>query len=154
MSQQETATGTDTPVFSLQKIYVKDISFENPNAPEMFATPGSQPKIEMNLGLENRQVDGDHWEVSLKVSALARDSESEKIMFEIEVEHSGLFFLQNIPEEHIEMLLGVDCPTIIFPYARQIVSQLTVDGGYMPLILEPVNFGAAFENSRQSQKAN
>jgi len=145
------ATEAKTPTFSVQKIYLKDVSFESPNAPEMFTAATSQPKIEMNLGLENRQVDANHWEVSLKISAVARDSESEKVLFDIEVEQAGLFYLDNIPEEHMEMLLAVDCPTVIFPYTRQIISQLTVDGGYMPLLLEPVNFGAAFNQSNQQQ---
>ena len=151
MSDQNSAASEENaPIFSVQKIYVKDLSFENPNAPEMFAAPASQPKIEMNLGLENRQIDDEHWEVSLKVSAVARDSESEKVLFDIEVEHAGLFYLKNIPEEHMEMILGVDCPTVIFPYARQMISTMTVDGGFMPLLLEPVNFGAAFANSKQA----
>ncbi|NWF39512.1 protein-export chaperone SecB [Mariprofundus sp. NF] len=151
MSEQDRAASEENaPIFSVQKIYVKDLSFENPNAPEMFAAPASQPKIEMNLGLENRQIDDEHWEVSLKVSAVARDSESEKVLFDIEVEYAGLFYLKNIPEEHMEMILGVDCPTVIFPYARQMISTMTVDGGFMPLLLEPVNFGAAFANSKQA----
>jgi len=152
MSEHDaTASEENAPIFSVQKIYVKDISFENPNAPEMFAAPSSQPKIEMNLGLENRQIDGEHWEVALKISAVARDSQSEKVLFDIEVEQAGLFYLKNIPEEHLEMILGIDCPTVIFPYARQMISQLTVDGGFMPLLLEPVNFGAAFANKNNEQ---
>jgi len=146
---KNSATEENAPTFSIQKLYVKDISFENPNAPEMFATPTEQPQIEMNLGLVHRQIDENHWEVSLKVSAQARDTESDKLLFEIEVEHAGLFYLNNIPEEHLAMLLGIDCPTVIFPYVRQIVSQLTVDGGYMPLLLEPVNFASAFENNNK-----
>lgn len=151
MSDHDTATSEEnTPIFSVQKIYVKDLSFENPNAPEMFAAPAAQPKIEMNLGLENRQIDDEHWEVALKISAVARDSESEKVLFDVEVEHAGLFYLKNIPAEHLEMILGIDCPTVIFPYARQMISTMTVDGGFMPLLLEPVNFGAAFANSKQT----
>jgi len=137
----------DQPVFSLQKLYVKDSSFENPNAPEVFTMPGNQPKIEINMGVENRQVDTEHWEVSLKVSIISRDSENDKLLFEIEVEQAAVFYLHHIDEEHIPGLLAVDCPTIIFPYTRQVISQMTLDGGFMPLLLEPVNFRGAFENS-------
>jgi len=152
MSDQETSvTEENAPAFSVQKLYVKDISFENPNAPEIFVTPTDQPKIEMNLSLQNRQVDTDHWEVTVKISSVARDSQSEKVLFEVEVEHAGLFYMKNIPEEHMPVLVGVDCPTIIFPYTRQLISQLTVDGGFMPLLLEPVNFAAAFQSSQQQQ---
>ena len=148
---ENSATEENMPAFSVQKIYVKDISFENPNAPGVFAAPTDQPKIEMNLSTLNRQVNADHWEVSIKISSVARDSESEKVLFEVEVEHAGLFYMKNIPEEHMATLIGVDCPTIIFPYTRQLISQLTVDGGFMPLLLEPVNFAAAFQNSQQQQ---
>ena len=150
MSDQETSTTEEnTPVFSVQKLYIKDVSFESPNAPAIFVTPTDQPKIEMNLSTENRRVDTDHWEVTLKISSVARDSQSEKVLFEVEVEHAGLFYMKNIPEEHLATLVGVDCPTIIFPYIRQLISQLTVDGGFMPLVLEPVNFAAAFQSSQQ-----
>ncbi|TLS69059.1 protein-export chaperone SecB [Mariprofundus erugo] len=143
----------DSPIFSIQKIYIKDISFENPNAPEIFTSAASQPKIEMNLGVTNRQLDEENWEVALKISVLARESESERVLFEIEVEQAGIFYIKNIPVEHIAPVLAVECPAIIFPYTRQIVSQLTVDGGFMPLLLEPFSFGAAYENSLKQQQA-
>jgi len=143
----------ESPIFSLQRVYVKDISFENPNAPEVFEASGKAPKIEMNLGLSNRQVNDEHWEVSLKVAATTRDQEGGDLLFEIEVEHAAVFFMKNIPAEHIPSLLAVDCPTILFPYTRQIVSQLTVDGGFMPFMLEPVNFRGIYENQLQQQTA-
>jgi len=147
-------TEANTPVFNIQKIYVKDISFENPNAPEVFTMQEVQPNVDMNLALENQQVDTDHWEVTLKVSAIMRDQTTDKLLFEIEIEHAALFFMQNIPEDKMQIVLGVDCPTILFPYTRQLISQLTVDGGFMPLLLEPVNFGAAFEASRNKETLN
>jgi len=152
MSNNETAS-EESPIFSLQRVYVKDISFENPNAPEIFEASGKPPKIEMNLGLSNRQVNAELWEVSLKVSATTREQESDKLLFEIEVEHAALFYMKNIPDEHIPGLLAVDCPTILFPYTRQIISQLTVDGGFMPFMLEPVNFRGIYENQLQQQTA-
>ncbi len=146
-----TSTHTDEtqPVFRLQRIYIKDISFENPNAPEIFQDAGKQPKVEMRLDLSQRKVDHNHWEVSLKIGATTQVKESGKLLFEIEVEQAGVFTMQNIPEEHLAMVLEVECPTIIFPYIRQTVSQLSVDGGYLPFILEPVNFRALFEAKLQ-----
>lgn len=152
MSQNETpASEENNAAFSLQKLYVKDLSFENPNAPEMYTKLSAQPEIEMNLNQENRQIDADHWEVSLKISVLAREAQSKKVLFEIEIEHAGVFLLKGIPEEHMEILLAIDCPTIILPYVRQQISQMTVDGGYMPLLLEPVNFAAIYENNKKQQ---
>lgn len=140
------------PVFSIKKIYTRDVSFENPNAPQSFTAAENSPNIELNLGVHNRQVSEDHWEVSLKVSVLAKDGENGDVIFEVEVEQAGLFVLQHIPEEHLPVVLGVDCPTIIFPYARQTISQLTVDGGFIPLLLDPFNFGAAYQSGQEQQK--
>lgn len=143
---------SESPVFSVQKIYTKDISFENPNAPQVFFANDKQPKIKLNLGVENRQIDEDHWEVLLKVSILARDSENSNVLFEIEVEQAGLFLMQDIPDEHMPVVLAVDCPTIIFPYTRQVISQLAVDGGFIPLLLDPFNFAAAYQNMQEENE--
>lgn len=137
------------PAFRLQRVYVKDISFETPNSPEIFSKSGAQPKVEMSLSLGQRKVNEDHWEVTMKVGAVTREQESDKLLFEIEVEQAAVFYMKNIPEEHIPMLLNVECPTIIFPYTRQIVSQLSIDGGFMPFMLEPVNFRALYDSKLQ-----
>ncbi|PCI00098.1 MAG: protein-export chaperone SecB [Zetaproteobacteria bacterium] len=144
----------DTPVFNLQRIYVKDISFENPNSPEVFAEANKQPKVKMSLDLSHRKVNDEHWEVSIKINAETRVQETDKLVFEIEVEQAGVFFFHNIPEEHVPLLLNVDCPTIIFPYTRQIISQLSVDGGFMPFTLEPVNFNALYQAKLQEAAAS
>jgi len=149
--EQANTEQQDQPVFSVQKIYTKDISFENPNAPTVFGAE-EQPRIELNLGVNHRQIDENFWEVSLKVSALARADEDDKVAFEVEVEQAGLFLLKNIPEEHIPSLLAVDCPTIVFPFTRQLVSQLTADGGFVPLLLDPFNFALAYQQSVEEQK--
>ncbi|MFQ5344475.1 MAG: protein-export chaperone SecB [Mariprofundus sp.] len=148
MPEQTPTTDNTIPAFSLQKLYIKDISFENPNAPAVFTIPHDQPKIEMNLGVNHQQIDEDHWEVTLKISIITRNSDGEKLLFEVEVEHAAIFYLKNIDPEHMPLLLAVDAPTIIFPYTRQIISQLTIDGGFMPLLLEPINFRAAYESSQ------
>jgi preprotein translocase subunit SecB len=139
-------------MFQVEKIYTKDVSFENPKAPQVFSAQG-QPKIEIGLNVGHQQVGDDHWEVSLKINVVARNNQDDDVLFEVEVEQAGIFLIRNIPEERMATLLSVDCPTIIFPYTRQIISQLVGDGGFMPLILEPVNFVAAYQNSQeQAQK--
>jgi len=144
-------TNNDTPALSLQKIYVKDVSFENPNAPDIFVAEGMEPNAEMNISVGNKVVSDDHWEVSLKINAKMKDKVSGNVLYEVEIEHSGLFFLKNIPEDHLRPVLCIECPTIIFPYTRQLISQLTLDGGFMPLLLEPVNFRALYEASLQAE---
>lgn len=137
------------PVLRLQKMYVKDLSFENPNAPGVFLSNQSEPKVEVQLGIKNRKLDDNHWEVVLNITAKIVAGE-EKTMFLIEIEHAGVFLLQNIPEQHLPLVLSVECPIILFPFTRQIVSQVSVDGGFMPFMLEPVNFHALFENAKKN----
>ncbi len=140
----------DAPVFRMQKMYIKDLSFENPNAPTVFQAPNQEPKVEVNLKLNNRKLDDDHWEIALEITAKIMDkNNNDKTMFILEIEHAGAFLMKNIPEEHQEMVLGVDCPTLLFPFTRQIVSQISVDGGFIPFLMEPINFMALYQNSKQ-----
>ncbi len=140
----------EAPVLSLQRIYLKDVSFENPNAPEVFTlTSNEQPRVEMNLALNSRPLNDEQWEVALKVNVVVNNQESEQVMFEIEVEQAGIFYIKNIPQEHMTQVLAVNCPSIVFPYTRQIMSQLSVDGGFVPFLMEPVNFQALLDQSLQ-----
>ncbi len=142
------------PEFRMQKMFIKDLSFENPNAPEVYITPQkSEPKVELNLNLNHKPVDADHFEVTLQVYAKVATKDDDKTLFILEIEHSGIFLVKNIPAEHIEMVLGVDCPTLLFPFTRQIVSQVTVDGGFSPFLMEPVNFMALFQNAKAKKAA-
>ncbi len=152
----ENSNGTETaekPEFRMQKMFIKDFSFENPNAPQVFITPQkSEPNVELNLQLNNKKLDENHWEVILEISAKVTSKEDEpKVMFILEIEHGAVFMLKNIPEEHMPMVLGVDCPTLLFPFTRQLVSQISVDGGFMPFQMEPINFMALFQNARKEQ---
>jgi len=145
--------GQITPEFRLQKMYIKDLSLENPNAPEIFIMgQKDEPKVEVNLQLKNRKIDDDHWEVTLEVTAKVNTKDEGKVMFIIEIEHGGVYLMKNIPEEHIEMVLAVDCPTLLFPFTRQIISQVSVDGGFMPFQMEPINFAALYHNSKNKQQ--
>ena len=140
------------PVFRLQKMYIKDLSFENPNAPGIFLMKNQQPKVEFNLQLNNQKIDDDHWEMSIAITAKILDQgNDDTVMFMVEIEHAGVFLMKNIPAEHVERVLAVDCPLMLFPFTRQIVSQLAVDGGFMPFLMEPINFVALYENSQQQK---
>lgn len=142
-----------TPEFRMQKMYVKDLSFENPNAPEIyFAQSEKQPEVDVNLQLNHKQIDDNHYEVSLEITAKIINKEKEKTLFILELEHAAVFFLKNIPEEHIKMVLAVDCPTLLFPFTRQIASQVSVDGGFVPFLMEPINFMGLYQNSQKKEK--
>lgn len=138
------------PVFRLQKMYLKDFSFENPNAPEIFLEKSSSPKVDVNLSLKNNKIDAeDHWEVIISITATVTDSESQKTLFIVEIEHSGVFLLKNIPQEHMQAVLAVECPSLLFPFTRQILCQASVDGGFIPFLMEPVNFLALYQNAKK-----
>ncbi len=150
--EQKNANPADTmPAFRLQKMYVKDLSFENPNAPDVYMAKQENPKVDLNLSVKNRKLENDHWEVSLAITANFTNGEDKKAVFIVEIEHAGVFLLRNIPENHLQAVLAVECPALLFPFTRQIISQVTLDGGFQPFIMEPVNFMALFENSRKQQ---
>lgn len=139
------------PVFRLQKMYLKDLSYENPEAPDVFLEKGD-PKIDVKLGLKHRKAAADdHYEVTLSITAKAYNIESGKTLFIIEVEHCGLFLLKHIPEEHMLAVLSVECATLLFPFTRQIITQISVDGGYSPFLMEPINFHALYEDAKRQQ---
>jgi preprotein translocase subunit SecB len=141
------------PIFRMQKMYTKDLSFENPNAPGVYLIQQKQePAVEVNLQLNNKKIDDDHWEVLLQITAKISTKDDDKVMFILEIEHAGVFLLKNIPEEHIQMILGVDCPTLLFPFTRQIVSQVSTDGGFAPFLMEPVNFMALYQNAQKKKE--
>jgi preprotein translocase subunit SecB len=141
------------PEFRMQKMYIKDLSFENPNAPQVFTDRQKMdPAVEVNLQLNNKAIDDDHWEVALQITAKVSTKDDSKVLFILEIDHAAVFMLKNIPQEHIPMLLGVDCPTLLFPFTRQIVSQVSIDGGFVPFLMEPVNFMALFQNSQKKKE--
>ncbi len=152
MSEEQTNT-EELPVFRMQKMYVKDLSFESPNAPDIFLARNQEPKVDFNLKLGNRKVDDDHFEVTINMTAKVLDKNADDtVMFIIEIEHAAVFLLKNIPAEHLQRVMAVDCPLMLFPFTRQIASQLSVDGGFMPFLMEPINFVALYENAQREQK--
>ena len=140
----------NAPVFRMQKMYIKDLSFENPNAPDIFLIANQDRKVDFNLELKNRKVDDDHWEVSLAITAKMLDKNTDdQVIFVVELEHAGVFTLKNIPTEHVERVLAIDCPLMLFPFTRQVVSQVSVDGGFMPFLMEPINFISLYESAKK-----
>ena len=143
----------EQPIFRLQKMYVKDISCESPNAPKVFVAQKQDPKVDFDLKLKNELITENNWEVSLAITAKVLDkANGDAVMFAIEIEHAGIFLLKNIPEEHMKRVLAVDCPIMLFPFTRQIVSQISLDGGFMPFLMEPINFVALYETTRNKNQ--
>jgi preprotein translocase subunit SecB len=122
--------------------YIRDLSFENPRAPESLRAAGTQPQIELGVEMNARaRVDG-LYEVDLKLIASAQSSGEP--VFQIELLYGGLFQITGIPESEMEVMLMVECPRYLFPYARRVISDLTAEGGFPPFMLDPIDFGAVF----------
>ena len=137
------ANGADlAPQAGILAQYVKDLSFENPNAPGSLQMQG-QPKIEINVNVNARAGGQDMYEVELKVEASAR-APDDKLAFQVELLYAGLFRLTGAPQEAIEPFLIVEAPRILFPFARRVIADVVRDGGFPPLMLEPIDFGGLY----------
>jgi preprotein translocase subunit SecB len=139
------------PVFGIEKLYVKDLSVEVPNAPEIFLEREA-PQVEIQLNTSGRGVGEGVFEVVLTVTVTAKLAE--KTVFLVEVGQAGIFRIMNVPEEQVEPLIAVACPNILFPYAREVISDLVTKGGFPQLLLAPINFDALFaQHVQQLQEA-
>lgn len=141
----------DAPRFHVTGQYVKDLSFENPRAPQSLIAGDEKPKIEVNIDLNASKLRDDLFEVVLKVSAKALSKDEP--LFLTDLEYAGLFTLQNIPEDRLQQILFVDCPFILFPFARRVISDVSRDGGFPPLQLEPIDFFAMYKKRIEAQQA-
>jgi len=152
MSENSSTEGAGgQPVFALERVYTKDLSFESPNVPEMFTREG-KPEVNVELGTEGRVVsDQGHVEVVLTVTV--RSTFQESTVFIAEVQQAGLFRMSGLEDEQMEQLMGINCPTILFPYARETISSLVTRGGFQQILIDPVNFQALYEQSRQRDEA-
>ncbi len=137
--------------FAIQKLYVKDISFESPSTPEIFSFTSWQPKIELNLNSTNKVISEGVYEVVLSVTATV--TQEEKTAFLVEIQQAGVFQISGFNEQDTKYILGSQCMNILFPYAREVVSDLTSRGGFPPLLLSPVNFDAVYAQAVQQQQA-
>ena len=138
----------EQPVFGIEKLYVKDISVEVPNAPEIFLEREA-PQVEIQLNTTGRSVDEGIFEVVLTVTVTA--TLNEKTVFLVEVGQAGIFRIMNVPGEQVEPLVAVACPNILFPYARETVSDAVTRAGFAPIVLQPVNFEAMYMQRLQEQ---
>lgn len=147
MAEQENAQAQDnTPKFALQRIYVKDASFESPSSPVVF-TKAWKPKMHVDLNTRSQPVGENSYEVTLTVTVTAKLDEDETA-FLVEVQQAGLFVAEGIEGEALRQLLGIACPNMLFPYVRESVDALAVKGGFPALALQPVNFEALYRQAK------
>lgn len=136
--------------FSIQKIYIKDLSFESPTTPKVFSFQKWEPKIDLNLTNRHSSVGTDMYEAILSITATV--NHEDQTAFLIEVQQAGVFAISGFNDQDRKYLLGSQCMNILFPYAREVISDMSVRGGFPPLILSPVNFDALYQQHLQAQK--
>ena len=138
------------PTFSIEKVYLKDLSVEVPNAPEIFLETEA-PTLEVNINSGARAVQDGMFEVMLTVTITARVRE--KAIFLVEAAQAGLFQIRNVPEPDMGPLLGIACPNTLFPYARETISMVTARAGFQPVILAPMSFENIYQQQLEQMQA-
>jgi preprotein translocase subunit SecB len=138
------------PVFTIEKIYVKDLSIEVPNAPQVFLERDT-PRVDVQLSTKATPIDDGHYEVVLSVTTTA--SLNDKTVFLVEAHQAAIFQVRNLPQESLEPVLAITCPNILFPYARETVSDAITRCGFPPFLLAPVNFEALYQQRQQQAGA-
>ena len=151
--QNNTAVAQEdiAPQFSLQRIFVKDLSFEAPKSPEIFREDWS-PQVEMDLNTRQRSLEGDFHEVVLTITVTVKTGD--EVAFIVEVQQAGIFLIQGLDEASKGHALGAFCPGLLFPYARETIDSLVVRGSFPALMLAPVNFDALYAQELERMQSN
>jgi preprotein translocase subunit SecB len=140
----------ETPVFQIQRIYLKDLSLEQPNSPQILLEQ-AQPQVDINLGLAGAPVADGVFEVT--VTATVTTKVKDKVLFLVEAKQAGIFEIRHVPEDQLQGILSIVCPQMIYPYLRAIVSDVCTRAGFPPILLTEVNFQAMFEAQRAQAAA-
>ena len=137
--------------------YVKDFSFENPNAPRSLAPSQEQPKLNVQINVGVSQVAATDYEVTLKLDGKAEATNkadaTNMVLFAFDLTYSGIFRIQNIPQEHIQPMVMIECPRLLFPFAREMIATAVRNGGYAPFLLDPVDFVSLYQQRMQQAQA-
>ena len=154
------AEGQPLPPLTVNVQYVKDLSFEVPSGPEIFASLRSAPQVQINLDVQARRLqEGQNvFEVVLSVRAEATEPPSNgtagRPVFIAELAYAGIFTIANVPDDTVEPMLLIECPRLLFPFARSIISDVTREGGFPAVLLQPIDFIALWQQRRQQQAAS
>ena len=140
------------PQLSILAQYVKDLSFENPHAPASLRPREKSPEIDININVNPRTISETDYEVELKLDATAKDGD--EALFTAELVYAGVFRLSGMPQEMLQMAVLIECPRLLFPFARQILADATRNGSFPPLMIDPVDFAALFQQKMAQQQQN
>jgi preprotein translocase subunit SecB len=149
--KQDQQQADQQPVFAIEKIYVKDLSLEIPNAPQIFLQH-ENPQISIELHSAAALLSEGIYETVVTITVTAKLED--KTAFLVEVAQAGIFQVRNVPQDSIDGVLGITCPNILFPYAREVISDMVIRAGFPPVLLNPVNFEALYMQQKQQQEAS
>jgi len=135
--------------FVIQNVYIKDVSFETPNSPQIFMEQW-KPKLELEISNDIKQLNDEMFEIVLNLTSTVKVEE--KTAFLVEIHQAGLFAIKGFPNDRMSYMLNAYCPTILFPFAREAVANLVIKGGFQPLWLSPINFDALYAQQKQKQQ--
>ena len=143
--------GQQQPGIHVLGQYIKDLSFENPGAPRSLRQSDKQTQLEVNVNVNAKPQSQSDFEIELKIDA--RAVRGDETLFIVDVTYAGLFQLRGVPPEHVQPLVLIECPRLLFPFARQIVADATRQGGFPPLMIDPVDFTALYRRRMQEAGA-
>jgi len=151
----EAADGADeqagAPSVNILAQYVKDLSFENPKAPASLHQQDSGPQLNINVNVNAEPMSDTDFEVVLTMEAVAESGDD--TVFAVELVYAGVFRVQNVPKDHLHPFILIECPRLLFPFARQIVSEATRNGGFPPLLIDPIDFASLYRQNMQARAA-
>lgn len=130
--------------------YIKDLSFECPDATRFFRGPGKNPNLQINFNVQVRNLQQDAYEVALSLEGEAKSDEG--VLYNIELVYAGAFVLENLPQEAIQPVLFIECPALLFPFVRRLVADLSREGGFPPLLLDPIDFAGLYRRRAMGQE--
>lgn len=137
------------PQLNVLAQYIKDLSFENPNAPASLGPQQQQPSINIQINVHAESLAENEFEVTLTIEGKAENAG--KLLFSFELDFAGVFRIQNVPQENLHPLVMIECPRLLFPFARQIIAAAVRDGGFPPLMLDPVDFVGLYRQNMERQ---
>jgi len=139
------------PNLSVLTQYVKDLSFENPGAPKSLMARNNPPAININVNVNANPITGSDYDVVLTLNAKAEADKS--VLFNVELVYGGVFRIEGFPQEHLLPLLFIECPRLLFPFARQVIADATRNGGFPPLMIDPIDFARMFQQRVAEEQA-
>ncbi|MET4701499.1 preprotein translocase subunit SecB [Constrictibacter sp. MBR-5] len=150
-TQPQAGQAPDLPPLSINVQYVKDLSFENPRAPQSFGELGTPPEINVDINVEVQPLQQRVVEVVLNIRV--RAAREEAVFFMVELSYAGICVVGNVPDQHVQPLVTIEGPRLLFPFARQIIADSVRNGGFPPLLINPIDFGRLYQQNAAQQQA-